>query len=217
GNDFSLSALETPYLLPRPYLYLDGGRLIVAGPFATPFPRQAYGHHFIKPYSRYDRYLETVTIGRDWASRVPGWLAGFRLPIFLLDKGYLHLARLRYTVFEPARLSEGRKLNPYYPPWQLTRAEDWPEPYRDYRRHFTALLTAIAKQPADRTLVVLMPMREQVIPEQRARVLAQAGNAVADHLAVNRFVTGIAEAAGMRVIDATGAFAAASDIKALFQ
>lgn len=220
GNDYSMAPLATPYLLPRPYLFSDGDRLRAVYPAPLPVHKQVYGDHFIAPYADYDPGLATVQLGRDWGYAFPAWLAPVHIATFITERLYPPLLSLGYRVFGRDALRQGRRLNPYFPPWQYAAAEYWPEPYRSFRKDFVAVMAAVAAQRPD-TVVIAFPMREQVQPSdaELGERLAQAGlpaDAV-DRFALNHLLAEAARAGGFRLIDVTRAFLAAPDKEALYQ
>lgn len=202
GNDYSMTALTTPYLLPRPYLTADGETRRVE----QPFRRQVYGHHFIPPLARFDDGLATVTLGRDW-SCVPTWIERVPLAAFALEKLGSRAVKAWVHLFGREAEIRGKVYNPYYPAWQLQAVDRWPEPYRLFLPHFEAVMARLAAQPAERTVVVLMPMKD--------RMALPPGHGEADSLA--DVVADISRRHGMTVIDPTPAFLARPDRAALFQ
>lgn len=215
GNDYALAAFDSPYLIPRPYLYLDGTEMRAVTDQPRPFRKQVYGHRFIAPYTAHDTAVDLVSTGRDWGRHVPALFAEFRLAAFLTEMVYPRLYGF-YARTLPAEEQQARKrLNPYYPAWQLAPLADWPEPYKDFRRHFKALLAAIARQPAEETVVVLFPMRTQVIADEITSATAELERV--DLTAMNRMVAEDARGAGMTVVDVTDTFRAHPDPRALFQ
>lgn len=216
GNDYAMAALSTPYLLPRPYLFLVNGKRTESGPIAQPFQRQVYGHHFIPPLSAFDFGLTTVTLGRDW-NGVPPAIEAVPLVAMAAEKLGARTVALYTHIFARDAERQGKVFNPYYPNWQMQVFDAWPEPYRLYAPHFRALMAAIGEQPAGETVVVLMPMKERVVPARREAVLATLPSDTIDPDALSRFVAAAAEAGGMRVIDPTAAFLAHPDAAALYQ
>jgi hypothetical protein len=220
GNDYSMAALATPYLLPRPYLVRDGDGVRAVRPAPPTVRKQVYGNHFIAPYAAYDPGMATVQLGQDWGRAFPAWLAPVRLAAFAVETAYPPLRSAGYRLFARDALKQGRRLSPYFPPWQYAAAAHWPEPYRSFRRDFIAVMAAIGAQHPD-TVVVAFPMRKQVLPSdaELGERLAKAGlpaDAV-DRFALNDLLAQAARAGGFRLIDVTPAFRAAPDKAALYQ
>ncbi|MBI5162484.1 MAG: SGNH/GDSL hydrolase family protein [Magnetospirillum sp.] len=216
ANDFSLAALATPYLLPRPYHYLDGGEPRETGPVAHPFRRQVYGHHFIAPLAEYDHGLRTVTLGRDWAN-VPSAIESCPLAAYLLEKVGARLVAAYVHAFGRDAEIRGKIFNPYNPAWQIQAVEHWPAPYRAFLPHFDALIGRVAAGEMGPTTMVLMPMKEQVVPAARRLLTAGMNAATVDIGALNRVVTAAARKHGVTVIDPTPAFMRHPDPDSLYQ
>jgi hypothetical protein len=220
GNDYTLSALASPYLIPRPYLWRDGDTLATVQPPPLPFRKQVYGHHFIKPYAEYDAGLATVIVGRDWGRWMPPWFAALRLPAFVFEMAYPRALDAWYAAFAPDAIAAGQALNPYYPPWLMAAPEHWPEPYRAFRADFAALYAALAAQHPN-TAVVAFPMRNQVLMDadaSRQRLVDLGYPAEAfDRRAINRYLAGLARDNGVAFYDATDDLLADPDPRSLYQ
>ena len=221
GNDFTLSALESPYLIPRPYLFREGGATNTVTELSSPFKKQVYGHHFILPYGEFDDGMATVSPGRDWGRSVPEWMAELRLPTFAIELFYPRIVEFYYRVFDKERIAVGKRLNPYYPRWLLLRPEYWPEPFNHYRAEFEALFSAIAAQPHDRLVIVMFPMRMQVLTSDDALAdkFSRDGHGPEhiDRSALNRFVSELGSRLGVTVVDGLEAFRAHEKPGSLFQ
>lgn len=169
GNDYSMSALRTPYLLRRPGIYLDdSGNTVMENDAGMPFRKQVYGHHFLPPFSEFDRGMSTINAGRDWGNWMPEWLSGFRLAMFAFELVYPRATNLYLKIFDKDALEFGKSLNPYYPAWQYYGYEFWPQPFRLYWPHFEALVAEISKQPAKRIVVVMFPVKNQILESQES-------------------------------------------------
>ena len=138
GNDFTMSALESPYLIRRPYLYRSGEKTEAVTDLPMPFKKQVYGHRFIAPYGMFDEGMQSVSTGRDWGRTAPEWLADLYLPTFIFELFYPRIIKLYNATFKSEEMAAGRRLNPYYPDWLLLRPEHWPQPYRRFRADFSA-------------------------------------------------------------------------------
>lgn len=205
GNDFTASALDSPYLIRRPYLYIENDKTESYAPEPAKFQKQVYGYYFIKPYERFSDQMNLVSMGHDWGRYMPGWFAEFRLGAFLFGMIYPRVFRIYVlTVLSREEQEHGKALNPYYPSWQLLDMTAWPEPYKDYTHHFSALVKKISRQRAEDTVLILIPMREQVLTNELDSAVANHPKFQAN--AMNSYVTGIAHELGIRVIDATPHF-----------
>ena len=221
GNDFTLSALESPYLIPRPYLFREGRVTNTVTELSSPFKKQVYGHHFIPPYAEFDDGMDTVSLGRDWGRSVPEWMEELRLPTFAIELFYPRIVKLYYRFFDKERIATGKRLNPYYPRWLLLRPEYWPEPFNHYRADFEALFSAIAAQPHDRLVIVMLPMRTQVLTsdDTLTDMFARDGHGPKhiDRSALNRFVSELGSRLGVTVVDSLETFRAHENPRSLFQ
>ncbi len=163
GNDYGLSALSTPYLLPRPFLYLDKkNNLKKVIDINIPFKAQVYGHKFIPIYSDYNQKLSTVSIGRDWGNWMPKNLSNFYLLMFAFELTYPRITKLFVENFQQEKISQGKLLNPYYPEWQLRKFSSWPSPYKDYWKQFKELLRQISQQNVKKNTIVIFPYKRQI-------------------------------------------------------
>ncbi len=216
GNDFTMSAFDSPYLIRRPYLYVENGETKSYIPPPAKFRKQIYGHYFIKPYENFNQEVSLVSAGRDWGRFVPDWLAEFRLGAFLFEMIYPRAFKIyAQTSLSEEERSRHRALNPYYPSWQQLDMTVWPDPYKDFRAHFSALLKETSKQQAKSTVLIMFPMREQVLANER-------DSAVASHPkfqvnAINSYVAGLARELGITVLDSTPLFLSHPTPQRLFQ
>lgn len=188
GNDYSLSALKTPYLIRRPYMYLnEDNQLVMMRNIAMPFRKQVYGYKFLPPFEKYDNDMAPMNSGRDWGNWMPEWLNKFRLGMFVFELFYPRIENFYLKVFKKEALNEGNLINPYYGVWQLTKFEFWPEPFKSYWPHFEALLKKISQQKAKRTIIVMFPIKSQVLTSQIELEKSVAGNGTYEY-AIDRFV-----------------------------
>lgn len=222
GNDYSMSALSTPYLIPRPSVYLnEHGDVLKSDHIRLPFRKQVYGHHFLPPFSKYDPGMATISPGRDWGSWMPVWINKFRLGTFAFELFYPRIMKLFLIVFDPQALERGKALNPYYPDWQYYRFNYWPQPYSSYWPHFKALLKLISQQPAKRTIVVMFPTKVQVL-SSRAYLVTSAehqGNPTdaVEPFILQRMIGNELTRLGVTVVDTSPAFLKDPSPKSLYQ
>ncbi|MCX7935952.1 MAG: hypothetical protein N3A66_11920, partial [Planctomycetota bacterium] len=168
GNDFSASALSTPYYYPRAYLWVSEGKVAKHHGAVTPLAAQAYGQHFIAPYAAYDHLIAEPEHG--WAEYYPLWLLERPLGRFLVEA--IHPCACRWWESAEKRLGRRReRVDVHYPRWLLLKAERWPEPFASYAADFLLLLAKIHSQNP-RLAICLIPMRSQVIPAKQAEVKA---------------------------------------------
>ena len=178
GNDYACSTLIAPYYYPRPYLQSDkeSKQLRVIHPKVS-LALQEYGLHFIPPLSRYDYLLSRYTRGYDA-------LDGISIPDYLLE-----IPLAKWTLMRMLHGPLGRALirmnqgpadqgpvhdvdaAPWYGFWCFVKTAQWPGPYRQFLSIFPELLVRIRDQGAE-TILVILPMRQQVIPaDHRACLL----------------------------------------------
>lgn len=214
GNDFTLSALETPNYFRRPYLYVGKGEVRQAADFQAPFPVQGYGQSFLPPYRKYDSLIDEPAY--DWADIYPPVLIRTPLSRQLIRTYHPKLAK----ALERVRPRQPQ-LELYDPSWMLLKREYWPAPFDQYARDFPLLLRAL-KQQNPHLILCPFPFREQVIPaEQAARKekLVASGHGPDDFgpLAFNTFLKGVCDAEGIRLVDPTSEFLNVKDPLMLYQ
>ena len=222
GNDYSLSALKTPYLIPRPSIYKsDSGNVVHDEAIYLPFKKQVYGHHFLSPFSVYDEGMVTISIGRDWGAWMPDWLANFRLGMFAFELFYPRVMNFYSIHFNEESIERGKALNPYYASWQLTNFENWPDLYRMYWPHFEILVEQISRQPAQKTVVVMFPMKDQILltDEELTKRLLEQGYPphASNRFDLQKMIKKVFEKNGAKVLDMTEDFLARKDPKDLYQ
>ncbi len=165
GNDFTYSPLTAAYGNRRPYLEVVDGEVLAREDNFNRIPRQAYGRRFTSRYSRFDPLVASPP-DKDWAGRFPSWLEQVPLFQFLAMRFYAKVTEFGGDE-RPADA-----IDVSYPDWLLLSTEAWPEPFRLYLEDFEAILAELKRQHAD-TLLVLFPMRKQVIPAELEQALAR--------------------------------------------
>jgi hypothetical protein len=214
GNDFTLSALETPNFFRRPYLYVDHSEVRFASDFRSPFPVQGYGQSFIPPYRSYDGLIRTVA--DDWADLYPAFLVRWPLSRQLIRTYHPKLCR-----FGELLPGKPKQLELFAPDWMMLKRELWPAPYTQYAEDLPLLLRELKQQNSQLTICVF-PFREQVIPEEfraKERLLTAAGYAASDiePLSFNRYFKAICDAEAITLVDPTQRFLQQNDRAALYQ
>lgn len=203
GNDFTLSALETPNFFRRPYLYVEEGSVRYAPDFRAPFPVQGYGQSFIPPYADYNGLIQTAA--NDWADIYPELLIRVPLSRQLIRTYHPKICRVGELVF---RKTEQIEL--FAPGWMLLKRELWPAPFSRYADDLPRLLRELKRQNP-RLTICLFPFREQIVPEEfrdKQQALFAAGYAASDiePLAFNRYFKTLCEAESIQVVDPTPQF-----------
>jgi hypothetical protein len=214
GNDFTLSALETPNFFRRPYLYVEDHAVRFAPNFQAPFPVQGYGQSFIPPYRAYDGLIHSIA--DDWADLYPAALIRQPLSRQLIRTYHPKICRLGELLSK-----RHPSLELYAPGWMLLKREYWPAPFDQYAKDLPLLLRAL-KQQNPRLTICLFPYREQVILEETAikqRELLAAGYAAGDlePLEFNRYFKAICEQESIELVDPTSQFLNAADPARLYQ
>lgn len=214
GNDFTLSAIETPNYFRRPYLYVESGDLKQAADFVAPFPVQGYGQSFLPPYRKYDTLISEPAY--DWADIYPPGLIRIPLSRQLIRTYHPKLSKAVERLFR-----RQPELELYDPSWMLLKREHWPVPFDQYARDFPVLLRALKQQ--NRQLILCpFPFREQVIPTEYAgkkgKLLTEGHRPdELDPLAFNTFLKQVCDAEGIRLIDPTAEFLQSKEPRALYQ
>ena len=210
GNDYSLSALSTPYLLPRPFLFQNNNlEVILKDDISIPFKKQAYGHKFLPIYSEYNAKIKNVIIGRNWGDWMPQSLSKFHLFIFFFDLIYPIINNFIIVNFYSSELKYGKLLTPYYPDWQLKSFQEWPEPYKKYWNQFKILLQKISEQQSKKTTLVLFPFKQQ-ITEYR-KLMTQ------DIFSIQKKIADESKKNNLKVLDLTTVFLNHKNQEALYQ
>lgn len=214
GNDFTLSALETPNYFRRPYLYVENGAVKKAADFQAPFPVQGYGQSFLPPYRKFDSLVNEPAY--DWADVYSPVLIRTPLSRQLIRTYHPKLVKA-IELLRPRQL----QLELYDPSWMLLKRELWPAPFDQYARDFPLLLRAL-KQQNPHSILCPFPFREQVIPAEyaaRKENLAASGHRPDDFdpLAFNKFLKDVCDAEGIRLVDPTREFLNATAPLMLYQ
>jgi len=216
GNDFSISALETPYLIRRPYLYVDDkGEVVERHRIPMPVIKQIYGYRFIEKYREYDPTLAPYEKGRGWGNALPDWIVNFPALQFLVFRYETQISKAVSAInslFGTAG-PEPRpnwKMSPFYGDWILLKRERWPKPFDLYAVDFEKILDAFVKQHPQ-TSLVLFPMRKQVIKAETDAAVERLMAAGYDRrdidlTSINRLIRAAAQNAGARAIDLTDVF-----------
>ena len=210
GNDFSASALKTPYFLMRPYLEVDASGHLSEVMTHPRLPGQVYGNVFIDKYAAYNKALANP-LRYSWGNLYPDWLPAPKLAVLLIEK-FLALPYIKQIVLSP-----GEDL--FYPDWLLLRKEHWPAPFPQYADDFERMLKALHDQNPQ-TIICLYPMRQQVLSaesEATRKTLLRQGwkEEDIDLLAVNRYLRDACAKYGLAFLDTTPFFS--HDAQALFQ
>ena len=214
GNDFTLSALETPNYFRRPYLFVDQSKVCQAADFRSPFPVQGYGQSFIPPYQDLNPLIQTIA--DDWADIYPESLIRLALSRQLIRTYHPKICR----AVELA-LHTQQSLELFNPGWMLLKRELWPAPFDQYANDLPLLLRQL-KQQNSRLTLCAFPFREQVITdESKAKIAAlkSAGYSddVIDPLAFNRYLKTICDAESIELVDPTPRFLKAASPISLYQ
>lgn len=227
GNDFSISALETPYLIRRPYLDIDDqGQIVERRRLPMPVIKQIYGYRFIGKYRAYNSTLASYEIGRSWGNALPDWIIHFpalQFLVFRYEKRISQVVSAVTSLFGKGGPSPkpNWKMSPFYGDWMLLRQELWLKPFDLYAADFKKILEAFLKQNS-RTTLVLFPMRKQVIPAETDAAIERLIAAGYDRkdldlTSINRMVKAIAQHAGARVIDLTDVFRSHKNPELMYQ
>lgn len=210
-NDFTLSMFATPYLVRRPYFEVDGGQLRMVSR-TMPLLKQIYGFRFIDRYSAYDGQLSQFEQGQSWGNRVPDWISRFpALQRMALRNEKVFQSLSNIGSVAPPDLNQW----PDQPDWSLTKKESWPEPYLSYAADFELIFDQYLQEAGD-TIVILRPMKKQVVRSEREAALSRLASKPIDILALNRLVNDIARRRGARVVDPTDAMQSHPDPDLLF-
>jgi hypothetical protein len=179
GNDYACSTLIAPYYYPRPYLYSEkeSEPLRVIQP-QVPLALQEYGLHFIPSLSRYDDLLSRYGKGHDFLDgiSIPGYLLKIPLAKWTLERmmrGPSGRALFRMLLGGPkakAATDHAIDMAPWYGCWCFLPTDLWPSPYREFRANFSQLLAKMRGQ-GEETVLVILPMRQQVNPVDHAAAL----------------------------------------------
>ncbi len=218
GNDFTLSALKTPYGTQRPYLRRGESGEMQSVHLVNAMPVQAYGRRFIEPYTGYDHKIG-LPLHQSWASMAPSFMSHFSMPQLLVSRFFesrtgAALATLLFTQRHPP-------ISLFYPPWLMAQERYWPEPFRAFRTDFAMLLESIKHQQPE-TVVCVFPMRIQVIPKERKEALASLhkmglSDTHFNPMAFNHYLQRTLEHLDLPLLDATPLFMARPDVMELYQ
>ncbi|MDB5387762.1 MAG: hypothetical protein JWM11_3408, partial [Planctomycetaceae bacterium] len=214
GNDFTLSALETPNFFRRPYLYVEQDKVQFAPDFRSPFPVQGYGQSFIPPYQADNGLIRTLA--DDWADLYPESLIRLPLSRQLIRTYHPKICRLGQLF---SRKSEQLEL--FAPTWMLLRRELWPAPFSKYAGDLPLLLRELKRQNP-RLTICLFPFREQIILNEfqakKSELLTsgyEAGDI--DPLSFNHYFQTICDAESIQLVDPTPGFLTSTDQLSLYQ
>lgn len=217
GNDYACSAMIAPYFYPRPYLDCakESETLRVIHPHVT-LALQEYGLHFIPSLSSYDYLLSGYGKGHDF-------LVGVSIPDYPLK-----IPLAKWTLVRMMQGASGRALfrmmlggskekgpasdhaidmAPWYGFWCFLKADLWPSPYRHFLSNFSKLLVKIRGQ-GEETVLVILPMRQQVNPPDHEAALQKLRNSgysldQIDFFALNKEITLRCGEIGLPCLDLT--------------
>ncbi|MFC1667545.1 hypothetical protein ACFL0P_06805 [Candidatus Omnitrophota bacterium] len=208
GNDFTLAMYSTPYLIGRPYLYVDKGTVKEVSDNTNRIKKQIYGYKFIEKYKEYNHLVEFLSIGRDWGDRCPKWIEKIPLVFFITDKFYSRIYEtIACWMYPKDKKVKAKLLSPYYPSWLLLKQELWPEPYKYYTGDFERILRHIKNQN-ENICIVLLPMRSQIVDESfeeaKSKLIKNGYRKEdIDRLSFNRYMSNICLRNNIKLIDCT--------------
>lgn len=162
GNDFTLSAYKTAYLIKRPYLEVKNGVVLEVLNNTNTIKKQAYGYRFIDKYKEYDNLVEFLDAGRGWGYGCPQWFNQVPVILFVKEKLSPAIFKIFSHFYSKKKIEIANALSPYYPEWLLLKIESWPQPYKDYTKDFEKIISCIKKQN-ENIIICLLPMKSQVI------------------------------------------------------
>lgn len=200
-NDFTLSALKTPYYIRRPYLKVENNMALEITDNISPFPMQGFDNEFIEPYTNFNYLIHEPSQG--WANNYSPSL--LKIPLCACIIGKLH-SRLYYFLQIKPDNELARTI--YKPLWIMNEPVAWPQPYQDFSGKLGILLRKLKSQNNDLT-ICLLPMREQI-------VMAASGQPE-KAFSFNKYMVDICEHEDIKLIDPCLAFVQTENPLALFQ
>lgn len=112
-------------------------------------------------------------------------------------------------------------MRPWYGSWCFLKTSHWPAPYRQFLPHFSKLLEVLRQQGAE-TILILLPMRQQVIPSEHDAALQQLSDAgyspdQIDFFSLNQEIMRRCREIGLPCLDLTPHYKAYPNPEELYQ
>lgn len=200
GNDFTLSAFQTAYYIPRPYLSPENNNtkeVYISG--CT--PKQIYGITPIPSLKEYNNHFKTI-LENSYGQLIPCAFWKSKIASFIIRKSV--------TFVSLALPEEQSDIQIFYPNWLLLEKNKWRKMFQEYAELFPSLLRKIKLQ-CPNTVIAIYPMRSQTIQNDYIKVesaLLNSGFAKEDinKYSFNEYIKTICNEISMQFIDTTKAF-----------
>ena len=118
-NDFTCSALLSPYLIKRPYLENVNGVIKEFPDNTNALKRQVYGYKFIDKYKQFDHSVEPLASGREWGNICPKWVEAVPLFFYIAEKVYPRIYGIIGRFYSDEKMKTAEFLSPTFPVWLL--------------------------------------------------------------------------------------------------